>query len=366
MKRFVTLAILAGCVFISVLAQADESEDFDIREYVIKRVVGDITIDGNLDEPEWKNADFTEEFVIYTDGTAPKFPTQVQMLWDVTYLYVAFTMTDVDVSGETKTWVSLDLNGCLCSEEVAEVFIDPDDDGMNYMEVEVNPLGAVMDLWLDKAFKEGGKGDFEWKFEGLVVGTSVDGTLNDLSDIDTKWICEMALPFKTMEFTSTTANFPPKNNDSWRINVYRYDYDNTGNWHDELSGWNQTGTTGGFHVPERFGRVFFSDEPVVEPTAVDSAASVSGISITRNYPNPFNPSTTIEYTLAESGFVTLTVFNVAGQNVRTLVSAKMPTGSHSVVWNGKNDKGTTVTSGVYFTRLLQVSQAAFHRVMFVK
>ena len=168
-----------------------------------------------------------------------------------------------------------------------------------------------------------------------------------------------------MEFTSTTANFPPKNNDSWRLNVYRYDYDRTGNWHRELSGWNQTGTTGGFHVPERFGRVFFSDQPVIEPTAVVDAP-VAAIAIDRNYPNPFNPSTTIDYTLAKSGFVTLTVFNTAGQTVRTLVSATMPAGKQSVVWDGKNDRGHTVTSGVYFTRLSQGTQAAVHRIMFVK
>jgi len=56
----------------------------------------------------------------------------------------------------------------------------------NYIEVEINPLGTVMDLTLTKAFKDGGSANLEWKFEGIKVGIGVDGTLNDKSDKDAK------------------------------------------------------------------------------------------------------------------------------------------------------------------------------------
>jgi cellulose/xylan binding protein with CBM9 domain/flagellar hook capping protein FlgD len=344
---------------------AKEAASQVIREYTVKRAAGIMVIDGRLDEPEWKEAAFTEDFVLYKDGAAPKYPSQGQMLWDDTYLYIAFTMSDADVSGKTVNWVSWEENGCLCNEEVAEVFIDPDDDRLMYMEIEINPFGALMDLWVDKALKDGGEAEFDWKFEGIVIGVSVNGTLNTLSDTDTNWICELALPFTTMEFTSSTANFPPKNGDSWRINLYRYDYDRTGTWHNELTGWNQTGTTGGFHVPERFGRIIFSMETVGSATEVE-AVSPLPFALTGNYPNPFNPSTTIDFSLHETGFTELTIYNLSGQKIRELVSGTLSSGHHSVVWNGLNDSGFPVSAGLYLSRLTMGDAVTTGRMMLVK
>lgn len=324
----------------------------EIREYTVKRVAGSMVIDGRLDEPEWNEAALTEKFVLYKDGAAPRYPSQGQMLWDDTYLYVAFTMTDADVWGETETWVSWEENGCLCSEEVAEVFLDPDDDGLMYMEIEINPLGALMDLWVNKALYQGGEATFDWKFDGILIGTTVNGTLNDKSDTDINWICELALPFKTMEFVSDTANFPPKEGDSWRINLYRYDRDRSGKWHNELTGWNQTGTTGGFHVPERFGRIFFSTDTVGSITAVEDGSPLS-FAIAGNYPNPFNPSTTIQYTIPEkvTNRVSLEVYDLRGALIKTLVDQVISPGNHSVIWNGADENGNKVSSGLYLYKL---------------
>lgn len=70
-----------------------------------------------------------------------------------------------------------------------------------------------------------------------------------------------------------------------------------------------------------------------------------------NYPNPFNPATTIAFSLAQSSDVKLTVFNVLGQSVTTLVDGTMEAGEHNVVWNGTDANGNTVSSGVYLYRL---------------
>jgi len=71
----------------------------------------------------------------------------------------------------------------------------------------------------------------------------------------------------------------------------------------------------------------------------------------QNYPNPFNPITTIKYDLPEAEKVTLTIFNVLGQKIQTLVSKEMEAGFHKTLWKGRNENGETVTSGVYFYRL---------------
>jgi hypothetical protein len=71
----------------------------------------------------------------------------------------------------------------------------------------------------------------------------------------------------------------------------------------------------------------------------------------QNFPNPFNPTTTLSYQLAKSGDITLEIFNIAGQNVRTLESGFKHAGNYKIAWDGKNSGNTTVASGVYFYQL---------------
>jgi hypothetical protein len=84
----------------------------------------------------------------------------------------------------------------------------------------------------------------------------------------------------------------------------------------------------------------------------NNQSSIPGIFILhQNYPNPFNPATTIKYDLAKSDKVSLKIYNLLGQEVRTLVNHNEAAGFKSVVWNGKNNNGKAVSSGIYFYRL---------------
>ncbi len=74
-------------------------------------------------------------------------------------------------------------------------------------------------------------------------------------------------------------------------------------------------------------------------------------SLVQNYPNPFNPSTQIRYTIGHSGQVSLDVYNVLGQHVRSLVNAIQPIGTYELEWDGKDNIGTTVSTGVYFYKI---------------
>jgi hypothetical protein len=73
--------------------------------------------------------------------------------------------------------------------------------------------------------------------------------------------------------------------------------------------------------------------------------------LTQNCPNPFNPTTTIQYQLPERTHVRLTIYNVMGQRVRVLVDEPKPQGRYKVMWDGRNDAGEAVASGVYFYRM---------------
>ena len=86
----------------------------------------------------------------------------------------------------------------------------------------------------------------------------------------------------------------------------------------------------------------------------------------QNYPNPFNPSTTISYNIPSSMEVSLEIYNVKGQLVRTLESGVRPAGEHYVVWNGTDNSDRAVGSGVYFYKLSTESHNELKKMLLVK
>lgn len=80
----------------------------------------------------------------------------------------------------------------------------------------------------------------------------------------------------------------------------------------------------------------------------------SDFKLYQNYPNPFNPTTTISWQLPVASQVELTIYNLLGQKIRTLVDGRQPAGFHQVEWDGRDDAGRQVASGVYFYRLTTV------------
>jgi hypothetical protein len=85
-------------------------------------------------------------------------------------------------------------------------------------------------------------------------------------------------------------------------------------------------------------------------TAVD-ASTPSKFSLGQNYPNPFNPTTTIPFTLDSSGQVSVSIYNIMGQKVATVIDNYMNAGSHSVMWDGMDNKGNHVSAGIYLYQL---------------
>jgi glycosidase len=107
--------------------------------------------------------------------------------------------------------------------------------------------------------------------------------------------------------------------------------------------------------------------PVLTGVEEERGTSVPNeISLYQNYPNPFNPTTQIRYDLSSHGFVSLKVYNMLGQKVRTLVNGLKPSGAHVVSWDGKNDSGVLLSSGVYFYSLQQGPNVITKKMLLVK
>ncbi len=85
-----------------------------------------------------------------------------------------------------------------------------------------------------------------------------------------------------------------------------------------------------------------------------------------NYPNPFNPSTTIDYSLASESKVSLEIYNSRGQKVKTLINSLQSAGLHSVVWNGTNDYNKSVSSGMYFYKFSAGSKNLTKKMIMLK
>lgn len=89
-------------------------------------------------------------------------------------------------------------------------------------------------------------------------------------------------------------------------------------------------------------------------------------SLGQNYPNPFNPTTIITYSLPGSSHVILTVYDILGQEVRTLVNQFQKTGTHSIIWDGKNAAGQQVPSGVYLYQLRASNKVQTKKMLLIK
>jgi hypothetical protein len=88
--------------------------------------------------------------------------------------------------------------------------------------------------------------------------------------------------------------------------------------------------------------------------------------LAQNYPNPFNPSTTIAYNMVEAGRVSIEVFNIKGQKVKTLVNEHMTAGNQDVTWDGKDTNNKSVSSGIYFYKMKTNNYVSTKKMILMK
>lgn len=104
--------------------------------------------------------------------------------------------------------------------------------------------------------------------------------------------------------------------------------------------------------------------PILDVQPLDLKPKSFGLD--QNYPNPFNPATQIAYRLPEDSHVRLSIFNILGQQVRTLVNGRVAAGAYSVAWDGKDQVGRQAASGIYLYRLEAGQFSAIKRMTLLK
>lgn len=241
MLAFLLLTVTIGLP-INVHAQ-------DQPEYTIYRAGTTIAVDGQLDEPAWTGAPDVGAFVFPWYESGKKEQTVAKLLWDDTYLYVAFICEDGYIWAEHTQ-----RDSGVYLDDAVEVFTAPNPDRPQaYFNIEMNVLGIFLDNFHPE--KSERKDRQNWNGKGIRIKTTIEGTLNDDSDKDQYWILEAAIPLKN--FSQVARHIPPEAEDVWHLNLNRLG----GNINDQFSQWSASQTAEpDFHVPEDFGRVIFSDK----------------------------------------------------------------------------------------------------------
>jgi len=228
-------------------------------EYTCYRTAGDINVDGQLDEPSWQKAPNTIPFADIESGFRVQFNTIAKMLWDDEYFYVGFICEEPDVWGTLTKRDSV-----IYADNDVEVFIDPDDDTLNYYELEINALNTAWDLLLNKPYRKGGRADNSWDIEGLKHAVKVNGTLNQPEDTDEGWTVEIAFPWKVLAQYSGKMSVPPQNGDRWRVNFSRVERKRNSDRRDCDNWVWSIQREINMHIPERWGYVMFSRDVVAD------------------------------------------------------------------------------------------------------
>lgn len=212
----------------------------------------------------------------------PTYKTRFKLLWDKSNIYIAAELEEPNI------WATLRKHDAIVyHDNDFEVFIDPDGDGHNYFEVEINAFNTIFDLLLVKPYRNGGPARIGWNAKGLRSAIGVTGTINQPGDEDKKWVVEMSIPLVALGLK--LSNHPATGTTPWRVNFSRVEWDSelmngvytrksnpsTGrilpehNWV-----WSPQGLVN-MHLPERWGYVYFLQQEVDSvPTILPAPVSV--------------------------------------------------------------------------------------------
>lgn len=325
-----------------------------------------ITLDGRLDEPQWKGApsmiigpnskDATNWWFMQWGDTLASYNdpsyTVVKFLHKGTDLYIGFISNDSSVCQWSTGWEAdgmfiwmrdkFTLPGPANRQEVKLMFFG-------------DSVGGPAKFEVNNNVPTGGAEGKDYEFPGTVTRTETNGKDKGYSGEiiihGDKWgyvdgdTILLAIVMWDMDRSSADVTDPHQ-----RIYAKAW-------WGSEWADIN-------FDKYYMYRGVYLSPRLVgvkEEPTAMPNSFSLS-----QNYPNPFNPTTIIQYAVPQIAHVTLKIYNVYGQEVATLVDKIQSAGSYQVSWDGKDNRGRFVASGVYFYRLEAGANVMVRKMVMLK
>ncbi len=266
-RKLIQLWIFILCI--SCTAQESEYPSDYPKHYICYQANRLVKIDGDLNEPDWALAKWSDDFedIIGVEMNTPFYTTKTKMLWDEKHLYIAAELEEEHIYSTIKK-----RDAQLYKENAFEVFIDPDGDRHQYIELEINAQNTIWDLKMSRPYEDGGKANSALDMQYLQTAIKLVGSLNNAKDKDKKWIVEMAIAWKDLEMLK------PISGEQWRMNFARVQWlytveENMYKKQDEVHYWTWTPQKRlNMHLPEHWGFVQFSEHKVgkkEEPFKID-------------------------------------------------------------------------------------------------
>lgn len=320
------LLILCFIAVMMVLPLMANEFDADSIFIVPKVANGSLTMDGVADEPAW-GVIMTSE--ISDESTADDYYVLFGVLHDDDRIYFYFQVSDDELHyAETATW----------DTDAIEVYIDGDDskegtwDGVNDYQVTTPLMAESIDDW---------QGTNPW------LRDNVEFAINETA---LGWDLEYSVPMEDWDIGSVFG-----------FDVAHNDADETGAR--ETQTWFAGGEGASWSIPSDWNYAALGD--MLELSGVEdelgSGMMPAQFSLEQNYPNPFNPSTTIPFSIDKRSTVQLTVYNVLGEKIATLVDGIKEAGSYQVPFNASH-----LNSGVYYYQLKKGAQVFVNKMLYIK
>jgi formylglycine-generating enzyme required for sulfatase activity len=251
---------------------------FKPRQYVAYRTVGEIAVDGRLNESSWRNAEWTEKFghIVFEGYRTPLYATRAKVIWDDRCIYFAGELEEPNLTAHLALKDTI-----ICLENDFEIFIDADNDSRNYIEIEFNALGTVWDMIYEKELDKGSfpkgyecifPGSEPWDVKGMRIAVRTEGTLNYPFDRDEGWTFECAIPWESLQETVLTGERLARDGSVLGVSFSRVEDWFKKEW--PMTDWRPVEgvdwlwtpmLTYRAHVTEAFGHVILSGRTVLQP-----------------------------------------------------------------------------------------------------
>ena len=233
----------------AVRPKSGKTARFRRPTYNILRASTPITLDGRMDEAAWHEAANMGPFHFTWWKSGKKKQTVAKLLWDDKCLYVGHICQDEYITARYKNH-----DDPVARDDCFEVMVAPDPDRPEfYFNIEWNVRGAYIDGHRANGPK---KPSVPWAATGVRIAGTFRGTLNDDSDKDGSWTCEVAIPLANFAKYMKRKSLRP--GDRWNLNLNRHG----GDTNMQYSQWSRADTSKpSFHTPHRFGQVTFINSP---------------------------------------------------------------------------------------------------------
>lgn len=324
-------------------------------------------LDGQLNESFWNNADYVEIYKGSPTSTAGYYMqwsdtlnsyddqsrATVKFAHNGTDLYIGVTSNDSSVCEWSPGWEADGLFLWMTFKGV----IPPPSDRLEIKNMYFgNTVGSGAQFQLSGTVPAGGAEGASYEPPGTVTHTGTNGTDEGYS----------------LEVVVHTALFGYSDLDTVKLSAVIWDIDyGSADVYDPNNSdyaphwWGSQWADLNFEKYYMYRDVILSNQTAIEPDD-ENIPIVQDFRLEQNYPNPFNPSTTIRYNLPVTSHIKIQVYDILGNKVTTLFQGKQHSGDHAVVWNGQDDAGNPVASGLYFYQLTAPNFNMTRKMMLLK